>query len=114
MSQTNDTETRRTFLKFVAAGAVALPIAGSLLRSGSALAATAPELKESDPTAIALGYKKDTTQVDAAKYPKHTPEQDCAKCRYFSGKAGEEIGPCSIFGGKGVHKNGWCSAYAAK
>jgi len=111
MTQPNES-TRRRFLKFVA-GAAALPTAASLLRS--AMAAEAKQLDEADPAAAALGYKMDTTQVDAAKYPQHQPTQDCGGCRYYQGKAGSEWAPCTIFPGKGsVHTKGWCAAYAAK
>jgi len=113
MTQPRET-TRRRFLKFVA-GAGAIPTTGSLLRAGSAMAAEAKQLDEADPAAAALGYKKDTTQVDATKYPQHQPAQDCGGCRYYQGKAGSEWGPCTIFTGKGsVHTKGWCAAYAAK
>ena len=115
MTQSNETGTRRRFLKFVAAGAVALPAAASLLRSGSAKAVEAGQLDEADPAAAALGYKKDTTQVDAARFPQHTPTQVCGDCRYYQGKASSEWAPCTIFAGKGsVHTKGWCAAYAVK
>ena len=79
------------------------------------MAAEAKQLDEADQAAAALGYKKDTTQVDAAKYPQHQSTQDCGGCRYYQGKAGSERGPCTIFPGKGsVHTKGWCAAYAAK
>ena len=115
MTQSNETATRRRLLKFVAAGAVALLAAGSLLRSRSVIAADAGQLDEADPAAAALGYKKNTTQVDAAKYPQHMPTQDCGGCRYFQAKASSEWGPCTIFAGKGsVHTKGWCAAFAAR
>ncbi len=115
MTQPDGTETRRRFLKRVVAGAVALPAAGSLLRSGTAMAAEARQLDEADPAAAALGYKKDTMQVDPSKYPRHSAAQDCENCRYYQGKGGSEWGPCAIFPGKGsVHAKGWCAAYAAK
>jgi hypothetical protein len=115
MSNDNESLTRRRLLKVMAAGAMAAPLTGALLRSGVVSAAEAAHLDEADPTAAALGYKQDTTQVDASKYPQHTADQDCAKCRYFQGKEGEEWAPCALFAGKGsVHANGWCSAYAAK
>jgi hypothetical protein len=105
---------RRHFLKF-ASGAVALPTAGSLLLTASTNAAGAGQLDEADPAAAALGYKKDTAQVDAARYPQHQPSQICAKCRYFQAKSTAEWGPCTIFAGKGaVHSNGWCAAYATR
>ena len=105
---------RRRFLKFVV-GAAALPATGSLLRAGSAMAAESKQLDEADPAAAALGYKRDTTQVDADKYPQHQATQDCGGCRYYQGKAGSEWGPCTIFPGKcSVHTKGWCAAYATK
>ncbi len=99
---------------FFALGAMALPSAAALLRSRAATAAGG-QLDEADPAAAALGYKKDTTQVDAGKYPQHQPTQVCASCRYFQAKASSEWGPCTIFAGKGaVHSKGWCAAYAVK
>lgn len=115
MSNQNESQARRRFLKVMAAGAVAAPLTGALLRSGFASAAEESHLDEADPAAAALGYKQDTTQVDAAKYPQHAADQECVKCRYFQGKAGDEWAPCALFPGKGsVHAKGWCSAYAAK
>jgi hypothetical protein len=107
MIMTEPAETsRRSFLKF-AGGAVALPMAG--------LAAEARQLDEADPTAAALGYKKDSAQVDAARYPQHQATQVCSGCRYFQAKVTAEWGPCAIFAGKGaVHSKGWCAAYAAR
>lgn len=74
----------------------------------------AVKLEESDPVAVALGYKDDTTKVDAQKYPMHKPEQTCDKCALYTGKPGEASGPCSAFGGKIVTAAGWCAAFALK
>jgi hypothetical protein len=115
MTQPVDTESRRRFIRSAAAGAVVLPIAGSLLRPEFAMSGEAGHLDEADPTAKSLGYTEDTTRVDASKYPQHTPTQDCGGCRYYQGKAGSVWGPCTIFLGKGsVHTRGWCAAYAAR
>ena len=115
MTQPDKTGTRRGFLKWAAASAVALPVANSLLQPQTAFAGDARHLDEADPAAKALGYREDTTQVDAAKFPQHNPTQNCGGCRYFQGKAGSEWGPCTIFAGKGsVHTKGWCAAYAAR
>jgi hypothetical protein len=94
---------RRRFLATVAAvgAALALPAAAD----------TAP-LSETDPTAQALGYKNDGTQVDTAKFPKHTAQQQCANCNFYQGTGAN--GPCQLFPGKSVNAKGWCSAYAAK
>lgn len=113
MRETRHTS-RRNFLA-IAGRAVGVSAAGSLLLRRTANAAENAQLDESDPTAAALGYRKDTTQVDAAKYPQHKPTQICADCRYFQAKGNSEWGPCSIFAGKGaVHAKGWCAAFAAR
>jgi hypothetical protein len=115
MTQRDETTTRRRFLKWSAAAAAALPVAGSLLRPEPAIAGDAKHLDEADPAAKALGYTEDTSTVDATKFPQHQPSQDCGGCRYFQGKAGSEWGPCTLFTGKGsVHSMGWCAAYASK
>lgn len=115
MTQPVETTSRRRFLRWAAAGAAALPVAGSLLRPQLAIAGEAKHLDEADPAAKALGYTQDTTKVDETKFPNHDPAQDCGGCRYFQGKAGSEWGPCTLFTGKGsVHSKGWCAAYASR
>ncbi len=95
---------RRRFLALLAAcGAAAIV--------QPAMADLTP-LPETDPTAQALGYKADGSQVDAAKFPKHTPQQLCANCNFFQGTGA--TGACQLFPGKSVAAKGWCSAYAAK
>jgi hypothetical protein len=112
--QRPDETNRRRFLELVSSAA-ALPAVIALARAGSALAAEARQLDEADPAAAALGYRKDTTQVDAAGYPQHQATQDCGGCRYYQGKPGSEWAPCTIFAGKGsVHTKGWCAAYAPR
>ena len=73
-----------------------------------------PKVSESDPQAVALGYKDDTTKVDAKKYPKHTPEQRCSNCQLYQGKATDPTGGCALFPGKQVAGPGWCSAWNKK
>ena len=79
-----------------------------------ALAQTPAKVTESDPTAVALGYKEDTTKVDQAKYPKHTSEQHCGSCMLYQGAAGSTSGPCPLFAGRLVAAPGWCSAWVKK
>lgn len=109
----SDTESRRRFLKLAAAGAVAAPIAATLLPR-FARADDMPHLSESDPTAMALGYKEDATKVDKAKYATYKPGSLCDNCKFWTGKAGDEYGPCSLFPGKATHAKGWCSGYNPK
>ncbi|USU18519.1 high-potential iron-sulfur protein [Paraburkholderia fungorum] len=91
---------------------LAASIASSSVFLGKAQAATA--VVESDPTAQALGYKADASQVDHAKFTKYQAGQACVNCQLFQGKAGDTTGPCPIFAGKEVSAKGWCSAYVKK
>jgi hypothetical protein len=103
--------TRRDFL-FKLAVSTSVPA----VLCGRALAQTPPpvKLKESDPVAKALGYKEDTTKVNAKKYPRHKNDQRCDGCTLYTGKAGTASGPCTTVGGKLVTAAGWCSAYVKK
>jgi len=69
---------------------------------------------ESDPLAVALGYKEDTTKVDSAKYPNHAASQQCSNCKQFQGKPADRSGGCTLFGGKDVAAKGWCSSWVKK
>ncbi len=92
---------------------VQLSLGTGALVAGQAMAQGAP-LAETDAQAVALGYKADTTKVDAKKFPKHAATQNCANCALFQGKAGDKTGGCPLFAGKSVTANGWCSAWAKK
>ena len=102
MSNTN----RRTFMMQVVVGGSALAAASQ--------AQSATMVAETDAQAGALGYKADTTKVDAKKYPAHKPTQMCSNCALFQGKASDAAGGCPLFSGKQVAAKGWCSAYAPK
>lgn len=69
---------------------------------------------ETDPQAVALGYKALASKVDKAKYPKYASGQECNTCSLFSGKPGAAAGGCSLFPGKQVSGKGWCSAWIKK
>ena len=105
MSQPCSSTARRQFLQLAVGVAAAAAV-------GQAMADDLPALSESDPTATALGYKEDATKVDAAKFPKHKPNEVCGNCNFFQGSGGRA--PCTLFPGKSVNAKGWCSAYAAK
>lgn len=103
---------RRTFLHklMISAGAPAL-------LSGRALGENPPppvNLEESDPVAMALGFKLDTTKVNARKYPRHADDQQCNGCTLYQGKPGEAIGPCLTVGRKLVPGAGWCTVFVKK
>jgi len=78
--------------------------------AGAAQAAVDP----AEPTAVALGYVADASQVDKAKYTAYATGQACANCALYTGKAGDASGPCPLFAGRQVSAKGWCSAYAKK
>ena len=101
---------RRTVLKSALAGLAAIPVVGIATRADAAPAM----LDVNDPQAKGLGYVTDTTKVDAKANPMHKPEQKCANCVQYQGKAGDAAAPCVIFAGKLVASNGWCKVWAKK
>jgi hypothetical protein len=98
---------RRRFFKITAVGLAAAPFATALM-SGAAHAAV--PVKETDPTAAALGYV-----TDATKSTKRTDKAaTCSMCNLYSGKPGAAEGPCTIFQGNLVSAKGWCTAWVKK
>jgi hypothetical protein len=71
-------------------------------------------LEETDPQAVALGYRHDTRRVDKTKFPKHDLTQVCDNCQLYQGQAQDVWGPCALFAGKQVAAKGWCSAWVKK
>ncbi len=88
--------------------------AGALLGAPHAARAEAAKVEESDETAVALGYKHDTTKIDGKRFPKHAATQRCNNCALYQGAAADAWGGCAMFGRKHVAGAGWCSAWAAK
>ena len=76
--------------------------------------AAAPLVQETEPQAVALGYKNDATKTDKVKYPKYAAGQNCANCALYQGKATDAAGGCPLFAGKQVSAKAWCSAWAKK
>lgn len=99
---------RRTFLLCASACSAGL--------GASSLAQTAPAARvdEAEPQAVALGYKHDTTKVDAKKFPKHSSEQRCSNCQLYLAKPTEPWGPCPIFQSKQVAASGWCNSWVKR
>jgi hypothetical protein len=90
-----------------------LSVGSSLVLSGAAVAAGAPDmLSEADPKAQAVGYRADAGKVDKAKYPAYVAGQTCASCSLFQGKATDTYGGCTLFGNKQVAARGWCASYS--
>lgn len=139
----NNDQSRRRFLTTVCGGIVVLPFAALGCSDTKTTQTSAPSstqtkpkpaseskvstspaavelirLEESDPIAVALGYRGDATLVDVAKFPKRAgplgATQFCHNCTLFVGKAGDDWAGCSIFAGKKVAANGWCNSWVLK
>ena len=92
---------------------VQVSLASGMLASSTVWAQGAL-LAETDPQAVALGYKADATKTDTKKYPKYAAGQVCSNCALYQAKAGDAAGGCPLFAGKKVAGKGWCSAWAKK
>ena len=84
-----------------------------LLQTRIASAQDMPKLAEDDPTAAAMKYVHDASNVDAASRPNPAEVQNCENCALLQAGEGEWRG-CPIFPGKAVNVNGWCSVWAPK
>jgi hypothetical protein len=105
-------DTRRHFLR-----KFAISLSAPLALSPHLLGQDAPKeeiLKEDDPTAVALGYKEDTTKVDKTKYPQHKDDQVCKDCLLAPVPKDGDYIACTAFQNKLVTKKGWCLAYVKK
>jgi hypothetical protein len=69
-------------------------------------------LTDTNPTAKALGFVSDSSQVDSAKFPGHTAAQTCSSCAQYTGQSGDARGGCKLFVGYTVPAGGWCTAWA--
>ncbi len=90
---------------------------GQLVAAGGALAAARgsaqpARVDEADEPAVALGYRHDTAQVDAKKYPKHAASQRCNNCSFWQGKPDDAWAGCAMFGRKQIANAGWCQVWA--
>jgi len=110
----NELINRRKFLKLgMQAGGSALALSAIPIH-----VVAADEVTEEEPLAQAMGYRKDATTVDVAKFPKRAGEaganQFCHNCALFAGKENDTMAPCSIFQNRLVSGGGWCNAWVAK
>jgi hypothetical protein len=107
----NQSSSRRRFLRLIATATVCAGASRTgILRAEGEL----PHLTDSNPAAASLGYTEDSSTVDARKFPKHTPEQRCANCKFFQATAGTHYAPCGLYPGSAVNENGWCAGFAAR
>jgi hypothetical protein len=128
MSNKPEQPARREFIKAAGLGAaLALPAATALTGRlfGASAQAQAPVVaaKETDPMAIALGYKEDATKVDTKKYPKRAgpdgPTQFCRSCALYTVAKGTDpktvpTAPCAVLGNKAVKGGGWCNSWTKR
>lgn len=75
---------------------------------------TLPMVDPADPSAKALAYHADASEVVAASNPKYQPGQACSNCALYAGQPGDAAGPCPLFAGRQVGAKAWCNAYAKK
>jgi len=107
-TEMTDSTQRRIFVTRTLTGACAL------IASPLAVRAQPARVDEADETAVALGYKHDTSKVDNKRFPNHSAAQTCLNCSFFQGSATDEWGGCAMFGRKQIAAKGWCSAWAKK
>ena len=96
---------RRQFMMVSAASVAAL--------ATSKIAYAQPMIAETEPQAVALGYKHNVKDVDKAKFPKYKPGQLCNNCQLYTAKSDKD-GLCTIFPGKLVAGEGWCNLWIKK
>jgi High potential iron-sulfur protein len=74
--------------------------------------AATEKVDENAPTAKALNYRHDASEV---KDPKRTPAQVCSSCQFYAvDRQSTSWAPCSVFQNKLVAANGWCSSWIKK
>jgi len=94
---------RRVFILRLAAGSAAF--------AATSVHAQGARVAETDDTATALGYRHDTTQVDAKKFPNHDASQKCVNCSFWQGQPTDAWAGCAMFGRKQIAASGWCMAW---
>ena len=104
---------RRKFLRTSLLVGTAIPLGAIPL----VIKADNHRVSEDDPTAKAMGYLHDATEVDVAKYPTRAGEagsqQFCYNCQLYKAGSEESWGGCAIFPGKEVSAKGWCTAWVS-
>jgi hypothetical protein len=97
----NEKLSRRVLLNQAIAAVAFFP---GFVLTRQAIGAAATPLDPADPTAKALAYAEASAK----------PDQKCANCAQYQGKAGDSRAGCSIFPEKTVAAAGWCSVWAKK
>jgi hypothetical protein len=97
----NEKFSRRVLLNQAITAAALIP---GFVLTRRAIGAAATPLDPADPMAKALAYAEASAK----------PDQKCANCAQFQGKAADSRAGCNIFPGKTVAAAGWCSVWAKK
>ena len=96
---------RRNFLK-LGGGALALTAIPVKLVADN-------EVTEDEPLAQAMGYAKDASKVDTAKFPKRAGDagakQFCNNCALYAGEADAETAPETLTVKPWVRQSGWAT-----
>ena len=108
--------TRRKFISTTAKTVATIPVVALLGEQAlGEEAGAAAKLDESNPTAVALGYKHDANDVDVDRFAKRATEegkkQFCDNCLHYKPSDEEGWGPCAIFPGFNVAAKGWCNVW---
>jgi High potential iron-sulfur protein len=101
----DDTQSRRRFVKKLLLGAGLTPLATARLTASHA--AELPLLSPDDPEAKKVKYTEDATKEKSA-----VKGNNCGNCALYEGTYKSARGPCQIFPGKDVKSAGWCSSWA--
>lgn len=110
---------RRSFLKYLGLGIVAVPVLGKLPKAFAADAAL-PLVKESDPQAKALKFCINADKPTASCPDRKKPEKKgeyCSGCQLFTrteGEGNKGKGKCMIMPKNSVPANGWCMSWVKK
>ena len=108
---------RRKFISTTSKAVATIPVVAlfGARAFGEEAAAGVPKLDESNPTAVALGYKHDANDVDVDRFAKRATEegktQFCDNCLHYKPSDEEGWGPCAIFPGFNVAAKGWCNVW---
>jgi hypothetical protein len=98
--------TRRSLVKNLSVAAVSAGLFARRSRGDDL-----KRLDVKDPTAVALGYVENASQVDLKKYPAYAKGSNCENCLQLQGSPGNNYRPCSLFPGKLVSVSGWCKGW---
>jgi hypothetical protein len=108
----SQTISRRELMTGVLLVSAVVPALG--LNGKDAKAADLALVDVNDPTAKALDFVTDATQLNASTEPAYKPGRHCGMCAQFRGNQADTMGACNIFTGHLVAAGGWCMAWTQR